>query len=281
MSFEELQTEGEVLSREDEKTRQLLGGLKRIDAPRDFDFRLKARIAVAESSDFRPRLFPILRYAAPLSLAIVVLGVLVFNGLYSFDSRTVPTVVQEFSQKPDEKENLSIGNQSQKQIAAAPNNEQKANAENSDEKENPTFAKNTELAADAEKPKNETRSVENEGVFSKNSALSSRPVYFPKGLNSNKAVETSQDFNSPTPFSVKDILSQIGVEAVYSDNKWTVVSVKQNSLAERSGVKPEDIVEAIDEYQISTETIFTKTFSGKNLNIIRDGKRLEIKLQNK
>lgn len=284
MSFNRLQKEDEILSREDEKVRQMLGGLKKIDAPADFDFRLKARIAAARPEDFAPpRLFPILRYAAPLGLAIVVLGILVFNGLYSFDSQTIsPVVAENFTQKADEKEKLPVESvSSEKIISAAENAAPNTNIEILSKKENPTFPKNSETAANPEKAKSRKTSIANNGGGSRDSALSKSKVILPQGLTQKKAVVQPGISDDPVSFSVKDILSPIGIEAVFSENKWKVVSVKKDSLAERSGVKPDDVIEAIDENRISGETVFIKTFSGKNLNVERGGKRLEIKLQNK
>ena len=44
--------EGEILSVGDVKVQQMIKNLHRVDAPKDFDFRLKARIANAKSPIF-------------------------------------------------------------------------------------------------------------------------------------------------------------------------------------------------------------------------------------
>lgn len=285
MSFEELPSE-EILSREDEKTRRLLGSLKRVDAPNDFDFRLKARIAKGKSSDFAaPRLFPILRYVAPLSIAIVILAVLVFNGLYSFDDNSAapPVLVENAPLKPVENKIQPVNNPLPEQNVVVKSADQKTNAESFDKKENPNFTNGSELAVNSKRPKIERSVVENNGGGSVNRAATQPPVFNdPKNSNVNKQKETPKDSINPNPpLSVKSVLSSFGIEAAYSENKWKVVSVKRNSLAERSGVEANDVIEAIDENQITTETISNKTVSGKNLRVTRDGKKLGIKLQNK
>ena len=282
MSFKELQKEDEILSREDAQVREMLTGLKRVEAPKDFDFRLKARIAAAKPADFAaPRLFPIFRYAAPLGLAIIVLGVLVFNGLYSFDNQTVPTIAENFAPKQEKKEDSQVSSLPAEQIRPIENTVQNTIVEDSAERGVQTLPKDSTLAANLQKPKTKNRVAENNGGGSKVDAVSNSRVILPKGLTPNTNIEKPQETLNQTSFSVKDVLSPLGIEAVYEENKWKVQSVKQNSLAERSGVKVNDVIEAIDENSISGETVFKKAGGGKNLNIVREGKKLPIKLQNK
>jgi hypothetical protein len=282
MSFKELQTEKELLSREDEKVRQLLGSLKKIDAPKNFDFRLKARIASTNPDDFAEKssLFPILRFAAPLGLAVVILGVLVFNGLYSYENQTVvPPLAENFSTKPDEAANLPVANSLSEQFVSAESNAPKPGFEDTNKKENQAYPKDLDLAANTAKSKNERRIVKNDGGGSKDSAYTKAQDFKLKDLNLNKSAANPNDFNNPKTSSIKDTLSPFGIEAVYSDNQWKVVSIKQNSAAERSGVKPNDIIEAIDKNRVPNETLPAKSSGGRNLNIVRDGKKMEIKLQ--
>ncbi len=61
-------------SREQTLVWQMIEDLPRVDAPKNFDFRVKARIADAKPTNFQPRFFPVLRYVLPLSLAVLILG---------------------------------------------------------------------------------------------------------------------------------------------------------------------------------------------------------------
>lgn len=272
--------ETEILSRDDAKVRQMLGDLARVDAPKDFDFRLKARIANHKPQDFQPRVFPFLRYAAPLGLAIIILAVIVVNGLYSTDNNSVLVVDNTV---PNLVGNVSLPETSQpKEQFIAASNSPATNVEtaNFDKQEALVFPANTELTEQSKKPKIQNRNFENNGGGSKDFALTPKEAILPPGLNPDQKVEIPKDFlnvKSETP--VKDILSLIGIEASFSNNQWKVEAVKQNSRAERSGVKANDVIEAIDDNKISTETISTKNINGK-LTVVRGGERLEIKLQN-
>ena len=47
-------SEREILSADEQKICDLIGRLDQVDCPKDFDFRLKARIANADRKDFQP-----------------------------------------------------------------------------------------------------------------------------------------------------------------------------------------------------------------------------------
>jgi len=266
--------ENEILSRDDEKIRQMLGNLERIDAPKDFDFRLKARIANAKPEDFRPRLFPILRYAAPLGLAIIVLAVVVINGLYSFDNNSVASVNSEIAKPLTE--NIGLPDSSQPGNLVATNNlrttnteNPSANVENNEKNEIKPFQKNLEFVSNTRKPKNDTPKTANNNPGSFDRAGTSPNVFLPPGFDSNNT------------YSVKDILSMNGIDASFADKKWTVKSVFQNSSAERVGIKVNDVIEAINEKKISTETITSNEINVKKLTVVRGGEKIEINLQKK
>ncbi len=97
--------DSEILSAEDEKIRSLLGNLKRVGAPKDFDFRLKARFANAKSKkDYRTQFLPALRYVLPLSLVLLICAAVVFNSVYFADTQNVSPIAENHSQTPIEGE---------------------------------------------------------------------------------------------------------------------------------------------------------------------------------
>jgi len=269
--------ENEILSRDEARVRELLGNLERVDAPKDFDFKLKARIANAEPNDYKPRLFPFLRYAAPLGLAILILAMVVVSGLYSTDVNSVQ-VADNTVQTPIENVILPDNSQPKEEFVATSN----STAANSEKPDAPSFAANAELAEKTKKPKIQNRNADNNGGGSKDFSFTPKSPILPPGLNPDKEVEIPKDFkNLNSDTSVKDILSIIGIEASFEKNRWKVNSVKQNSRAERSGVKANDVIEAIDENRLATETISTKNVNGNKLTVVRGGEKLEIKLQEK
>src|SRR5437762_10762000 len=80
---------------EDEKIHQMLGGLKRVDAPKDFDFRVKAGIAAGRpSSTSGFRIPTAVRLAVPLVLLLLVGAYFGLNALYSPTGSDVPSVAK-------------------------------------------------------------------------------------------------------------------------------------------------------------------------------------------
>src|SRR5688500_18285244 len=90
MRYED-RTDKERLNADDARISSLLRGLRRVDAPADFDFKLKARIANASPARTASAgLFPVLKFAAPLLLLLPIVGFFITNGLFSSDQASIP-----------------------------------------------------------------------------------------------------------------------------------------------------------------------------------------------
>jgi len=121
----------------------------------------------------------------------------------------------------------------------------------------------------------------NEDGGSLTSAFSRTNVIAPPGINPNRTVQTLPNVGDGKSLTVREVLSQLGIEAVFTSENWRVKSVASNSLAERSGVRAGDSVEAIDGEKLSDKPLKSKTIEGKNLTIARGAEKIEITLVNK
>ncbi len=101
----------EKTSGEQTRVWQMIDGLTRVDAPNDFNFRVKARIANAKPHNFQPQFFPVLRYVLPLSVIGLILAFVVFNGIYSLDDKTVSPLAENDYRMPKSDENLLTDSQ--------------------------------------------------------------------------------------------------------------------------------------------------------------------------
>src|SRR5438132_11675603 len=82
-------------SSEDGKIHQILGELKDVSAPKDFDFRVKARIAAGGPSAISGFRIPTaIRFAVPLVLLLLVGAYFGLNALYSPANTDVPSVAK-------------------------------------------------------------------------------------------------------------------------------------------------------------------------------------------
>jgi len=82
--------------RDEEQVRRLLGELNRVEAPNDFYFGVKARIAKGKPAEKVATWLPVtVRYAVPLVLLVLVGGYFAFNAFYSLNVTSIPVVVAD------------------------------------------------------------------------------------------------------------------------------------------------------------------------------------------
>jgi hypothetical protein len=277
-----MKKELENLSESDEKVRRMLASLKQIEAPKDFEFRLKARIAKASPKAYAPNHKRRFVYALPAFASIVVSTFVVLNMNFTGDRNQVSALPETTAQSnfakpqnPPDKliaANTSVDKEADKILGGNPN----AQA-GKDEKGNPAL---TEVKFSGRR-KNETRRETPKESFggSKVEAQTAPEVHTPKGLNANTKVEPPKDFNSEKSFSVAELLSPLGVEVVAENGKWKVKSVSPNSAAERSGLKTDDVIETLDGRRLSPTPLRDKKIEVKKLGVKRAGAPIEINLQ--
>lgn len=255
---------------EDESVSRLLGGLKRIEAPNDFDFRLRARIAEGKpEGKTAPWLPAAVRYAVPLVLLLLVGGYFAFN-YYSNKNVGVPAVVE-------------IGPVASTPIPAPPSNETVVlPANNTDQRaevkpfSTGTKAINTEpkKANSAPAPK-----AEGPGGGSIDQAGNAVNSIYPRGFDPTpKKSPDTKPFDRDPEIPVSDILTLIGIKPIFTRSGWRAEAIAAHSMAESSGIKAGDVIEAINDQPLTEKTVFGNKFDGKSLRVRRDGKSIQIEL---
>lgn len=282
MKTEESKNETEILNAEDEKLRAMCRSLKRVEAPKDFDFKLKARLANTRADEFQPRFGFAFRYALPGLALLLVFGLFAFNsGFWASENNSViaeGAVAQPNSLLP--------------QNAATPSDSPSERAETaivSSDALTPEITKSPERTNPQQAAGNIQPNPKNDLLSHKKDSGSGSKVFsstVDKGRqpNINNSVITSQTPNSAeklNPLSVNNVLSIMGINAELENGKWTVKSVAKNSFAENFDIRANDIIEAIDEQSLSAETSFSKTVSGETITVVRGGEKVVIKLKNK
>jgi hypothetical protein len=279
-------------SREQTQVWMMIDNLRRVDAPNDFDFRVKARIANAKPVDFQPRFFPILRYVLPIGLVVLVLGVFAFNTSFFFGSNTAPQVAVSFSPTPSIAESPATVNFSTPEpMVATVNPPQPSPGENivaessnvkptANEQGSQFIAANSTRRVQRESRRNASDDFNN-GAGSRVIAGTLPSVLVPEEFSSNKPVAPSMSAGNQNPITDVQILNFIGIETVSEKGGKRVKSVKPDSLAERSDVRVGDVIEAIDGKRIGEKPLLMETFESKKLTVVRAAKKIEIVLQNK
>ncbi len=278
MNYENPNNETEILSAHDEKLRKMCRTLKSVEAPKDFDFKLKARIANSKAGDFQPRsrFFPAMRYAMPALALILVLGLLAYNGgfLSSNSSTIAENSFAPESVTPPQTDAVS----SFTPVEQASNTNSAVLPLTQDSPKPDQVAVRPPKKSDAETTR---RPKENETGGSTDQALTNFQTITPKYDMPVIVPQNSQDKEAMNQIPVRDVLLQMGFNVDFQNGKWTVKSVTPNSLGENSGVKPNDVIEAIDDQPVSGATVFNKTVNGKTITVTRSGQKVIIELRNK
>ncbi len=274
---------------------RIIDGFEPVNAPNDFDFRVKARIANAKPSDFRQPLFPVARYVLGLSVVGLILAFVGINGFYSLDDNTVPAIAGHNIQTPIQRENPSIDNSAIGQIAAnvsQPLGYAKSIVEISRQKTEPIENKKQLKTSEGEtllvevkstkKPQiKNTKDDEKNFVGSQTQSVKPPQIITPRGIpNSTQTVENPSNFETVNLITAEQILSQLGIEIALENGRRKVKKINQNSVAERSDIRIGDLIEAINGEKLTNEPIRAKTIEGKKLTITRGVEIMEIFLRN-
>jgi hypothetical protein len=218
---------------------RLLGSLKQVDPPGDFDTRVRARIAHGRPSAKRSWM------PVPVGATLLVMLAAGYFGLRSYYG---PATIQEASVIPLQ------------QLNDQPAAEQKAPPANpivveptEEQTRDRIASKPPEMQPSIPNPlrahlvKSKTADKER-GGGNRDSALTSPNVMTAPELTRNLS---------------KEVLSTFGIEANDTGAGWTVGDVKQNSRAQRSGLKTGDVIESL---------------KNNSLRVHRDGKTVQITL---
>jgi hypothetical protein len=260
--------ENEILDAESRKVAGLLSTLRRAEAPANFEFGLKAKMAVASDVVPRASLIPFARVAAPLTLTLVVVGFVIFYGVLPGDDVPIadvpaPPVVEVAQQGPDA-------------LPPAPSDQQVSGPREAEDEDIATTAKNEPRAA-------ERRT--NGRVSTVIAERRSKPLSAdrePAGGSRDSTLGTANVINAPVKrgeIPIRDVLTRLGINAEFVDGGWKVRSATANGRADRSGVRADDVLEALDGKILAEDTIFPSKLEPKKLQVRRDGKSLDLSFQ--
>jgi hypothetical protein len=254
----------------EEKISGLLGALKRIEAPRDFDFKVRARIAKGRPAAARVSWLPAsVKVAVPLGLMLSVGGYFGFNALYSIDNSIGPAVAVAPVTEPQLMPFVPVTDDPIA-LPASPTAEvaQVATVEVSQARpvSKPVTPSVRKISTVRRTPEAEGGSVDSAAPVTKS--------IFPVGVtpNANIAVPASPGESAPVRIAGKDVLDRIGVSAVRAAGGWLVQFVNAAGSAGKAGVQAGDLIEAVNGSTLSDKAVIETRFSAKGLRIRRDGR---------
>lgn len=269
---ESLKNDATEFGTDDEKMGRLLNGMKRVDAPNDFDFRVKARIAAGRPAA-RPAfgLAAAARFAIPLILLVLVGAYFGFNAFYTdryLDvpavAETAPTITPASIPSPSNDVVVTSLNETVGDRAAV---------------KKPNEINNTTGSTPVKKTPNVDLPANRPGGGSVDMASLPPRSFSQRGLDQNvKLPANANGSEHDAQIPVKEVLSLIGVRGAFSSSGLKVTSA--DGIAGRSGVKSADVIEAINGQAVTGKALFGSKFSGKSLSVLRNGERIQILLKN-
>jgi len=201
---------------ENEPVSKLLAGLSRVEAPKDFDFRVKARIARGRPAEPRGMWLPAwVRIAVPAGVLIAG-SYFGFNAFYPVQQDQATASMGVMNPAPIEPVTQKLPEQSDVQTNVAMAQVEPERAE---------VKPDTDAKTDPVPPR---KLVANTGDSKKQ----------PGGGSYDQVVRRPDLISGVN-------LPQIGINTVNSGSAMTVGSVRPGSVADRSGVKAGDVIEKI------------------------------------
>lgn len=277
-------------SREQTGVWLMIDNLRSVAAPNDFDFRVKARIAKGKpAQNIQPPLLPALRYVLPIGIVVLLFGLVAFNANYFSGGNSAPQTAAVETPPATEiigNDSSSINSFAGNQVAVAnPGSQASAvNSANVSIESNGNIQENQFAAVKfPSKPRiiAPQKNVKDEtGGGSRDSAFSSAPITLPIGIQPDRKIETLPNVGNSNAITDKEFLEFIGIKINSDKGVRKVISIGQNTAAERSGVKVGDVIEAINGEKLSAEPLRVKTIEAKTLTVFRGTEKIEITLKN-
>jgi hypothetical protein len=255
---------------------ELLGNLERVEPPKDFDLRVKARIASAEPARKGVRLAPsIARVAVPVALLFVVGSFLI----YTLSTRnelagpgpTAETQVTEAPSMPEVDDILPDEENPPESDTAAAETVPDVRLEREVPPERPAAAEP------------QRRQQEPDGTSEVRTASPAGEVRRPLGISpqSGNPTRVPPGFEEQGEYSVREVLDLIGIDAQFRNGAWTVLSTDRTGIAGRSGVIQGDRVLTVDNTSLTETTVLRGAASFRSLLVSRSGREIRIELRNR
>ena len=268
----------EVLAAADAEISGLLKGLKRVEAPADFDVRVRARIAKGRPRETGGTRFPLfVRYAAGLCAVVVFAGILGFVWLYKGNNNAGPTVAGPAPAMTQPTLVVPNNNIPAADIAARPPSGDLAG----------TSAPLAGVPARPQAKETDKASVPSDTAIdlsggSRTEAVSEGRKIYPSGIRPKPLrLQKPKEFEDPSQTPASDVLSVLGLGAKFANGAWRVDSVSTSSSAERAGIKAGDVIEAVNDQSLKEKAAFKGAFTVRTLLVKRDGQTIKISLTDK
>ena len=255
--------EQEKLEKQEQAVSRLIAGLRHVEAPANFERRVMAEIAKGRPRRGSIFALPAIAYAVPALLVVLIATFFVFKA-----SRPTPA----------QPEPLATANNAP-QIQTPPVNSVQT-------PEPQSLAQGDKEPDRLSSPDSQRKTVQqnrtantNRGGGSYDEALPNKKLPLPEGIDPNSRSSANRgEVMIATQIAVREVLTVIGIDADKNDG-WKVKAVSPNSVAERVGIKPGDVILALGDHELSTTTEFQNSGSINAIRFSRNGTVKTVKIR--
>jgi hypothetical protein len=279
-NLQNLRKDAEFSDSSERKISEIVGTLERVSAPNDFNFRVKAKIA-EEKGTSKNAYRHWLRYVLPVGAAafVLVFGLYAFNFFqtavpYEQAENVEPAKVEEIRTPAAEKtpDNTFVAESNTARTADLPADSViQSNTQPKITAEKPIFTADKSARKKSEIQAKNTP----EDTFKGSRDLAREPVsvqILPTGIEPDKSIPPTEGVGNSGKTNIVELLNFVGAEIVTEAGKMKVKSVRQNTLAERAGVKAGDVVESFDEQKSDGNSNSANIGGARKLVVSREGK---------
>jgi hypothetical protein len=270
----------EILPDGEQKVCDLIGKLDRVECPKNFDFHLKARIAGSDKKDFQPSVWQTLRYIVPVAACVLIVAfVMVQGGIFSPVTQTGNTIatatnpnIQAFDERSNRTQIFTVSNSSEPITAAVPDRNAQSNS---------ILSRNVSLNNSSESRSSLPKLLpEDQPTMSKDFGVGQniKPLY-PNGINPDQVKPKYPETQDNRLVSIKQAFDIFGITAEMAAGRMKVITVRENSIADKSGIKAGDFIESIDDMKLTPGETTLRSNNVSKITVLRGGKSLQLSLK--
>jgi hypothetical protein len=265
----EVENEKEFVDRDEEAISRLVGDLRHVEAPANFERRVMSQIAEGEPKTPSLFSFPAIVLAAS-AVVVLLVGSIVF-----YNMRRTVAQENEVVQMPVTTPVRQSTAPAQPPVAPLSSPNPETAARNDREPAQQITAPYRQIQRPLSIPGNS-----NSGGGSFDRGQNQIKPLYPQGFDPKprRNNTNTSEVISTESIPVKDVLMMLGISAEFKD-AWIIQSVSKNSSGERSGVKVGDLIDAIGDSRISADTNYRGGGRFTTIAVRRDGQSLVLKLK--
>ncbi len=278
---------------------QMFQTLPKVEAPKDFEFGFRSKLANAELRKPLSPIWQTLRYLLPAAAVLILGFVIVNSNLFSTENNQQVAGNNEVIEKSDVTAEEKV---SQTQTLVKEESNTATALENTDEEPSEDLAKSETnrilknnlpvVAGNTQKQKN-SKKADNQKIFIKDfqpelnmsgilvrdNAVTQSEQINPLGINPDKKIYDPQVNIEKKTFTADEILLSLGIKTTNENDNLRVNSVVKNSVGETSGVINDDLITAIDDQKVSDKQSTKGFVQGKTLKIQRGENQMIIAIK--